>query len=75
MTGRPASARGELRFVCTTPGCSWSAWVPARFDPDGPGREATIRSADRPTCPLCGCRCVPDWLEGPRLGAGGEAPP
>ena len=50
VTGRP-TAEGELRFVCTTPGCSWSAWIAARFDPDGPARDATIRSANRPTCP------------------------
>jgi hypothetical protein len=67
VTRRPKAADGWLRFDCSTPDCSWSAWVAAVFDPDGGGREATIR-APRPTCPVCGCRTVPDWLEGPRLG-------
>lgn len=60
------TAAGELRFVCTTPGCSWSAWVPALFDADGRGRDAEIPGG-RPTCAACGCRTVPDWLSGPRL--------
>ena len=48
---------GELRFVCTTPGCSWSAWVAARFDADGRGtsHDHGRRSADVPCLRLPVC--------------------
>jgi hypothetical protein len=61
------TGRLYLRFDCSTPGCAWSKWVEVDGDPDGPAREVRVPGG-RPTCPACGCRSVPDWQGGPRLG-------
>jgi hypothetical protein len=62
------SGRLFLRFDCTTPTCSWSAWVEVDGDPDGAAREVRVPGG-RPTCPICACRSVPDWMSGPRMEA------
>ena len=55
-----------LRFDCSTFDCGWSSWVEVYGDPDGRGREVIV-SGGRPTCPVCGCRTLPDWMSGPRI--------
>jgi hypothetical protein len=62
----------SLRFDCSAPGCGWYAWVPVDGDPDGPAREVVVPGG-RPVCPSCGCRTLPDWQLGPRLGLEAQA--
>jgi hypothetical protein len=62
-----ATNRLFLRFDCSTPWCDWSTWVEALGDADGRAREVWVPGG-RPTCPECGCRTIPDWISGPRMG-------